>query len=214
MTTTPGTRNASPPCRGWLVGGNRRPGAALRRVGPRRRSGPAKWSSVPRRSISASSPAAPRPSIASSSRTFTKKPPTSSRSRRVASARSRRSASDSLKTWEKTEIVVTLDTRAEPGRKDGTIEVEFDLPFPAKLQLHVHSFIRGDVVVQPGVVEFGSVNQGAGASRELKITYAGRNDWKIAKVECANPIHQSPRRRNQPRAGPSRARSPTVSRWN
>ena len=91
-----------------------------------------------------------------------------------------------LKTWEKTEVVVTLDTRAEPGRKDGTIEVEFDLPFPAKLQLHVHSFIRGDVVVQPGVVEFGSVNQGAGASRELKITYAGRNDWKITKVECAN----------------------------
>jgi hypothetical protein len=92
-----------------------------------------------------------------------------------------------LKTWEKTELVVTLDTRAEPGRKDGTIEVEFDLPFPAKLQFHVHSFIRGDVVVQPGAVAFGSVDQGAGASRELKITYAGRDDWQIKKVECANP---------------------------
>ena len=92
-----------------------------------------------------------------------------------------------LKTWEKTEIVITLDTRAEPGRKDGTIEVEFDLPYPAKVQLHVHSFIRGDVVVQPGVVEFGSVAQGTGTSRELKITYAGRNDWKIMRVECANP---------------------------
>jgi hypothetical protein len=92
-----------------------------------------------------------------------------------------------LKTWEKAEIVVGLDTRAEPGRKDGTLEVEFDLPYPAKVQLHVHSFIRGDVVVQPGVVEFGSVNQGAGVTRDLKITYAGRGDWKIKKVECANP---------------------------
>jgi hypothetical protein len=91
-----------------------------------------------------------------------------------------------LKTWEKAEVVITLDTRAEPGRKDGTVEVELDLPYPAKIQLHVHSFIRGDVVVQPGVVAFGFVNQGAGASRELKITYAGRNDWKITKVECAN----------------------------
>jgi hypothetical protein len=93
----------------------------------------------------------------------------------------------SLKTWEKSEIVVGLDTRAEPGRKDGTLEVDFDRPYPAKVQLHVHSFIRGDVVVQPGVVEFGSVNQGAGATRDLKITYAGRSDWKIKTVECANP---------------------------
>ncbi len=93
-----------------------------------------------------------------------------------------------LKTWEKAEIVITLDTRAEPGRKDGTVEVELDLPFPAKIQFHVHSFIRGDVVVQPGVVEFGLVDQGVRASCELKVTYAGRNDWQITKVECANPF--------------------------
>lgn len=91
-----------------------------------------------------------------------------------------------LKTWEKSEIVVTLDTRAEPGRKDGTIEVEFDKPFPAKVQLHVHSFIRGDVVVQPGAVQFGSVSQGSDTVREVKVTYAGRPDWKIDRVECAN----------------------------
>jgi hypothetical protein len=92
-----------------------------------------------------------------------------------------------LKTWDKAEVVVALDTRSEPGRKDGTIEVEFDRPFPAKVQLHVHSYIRGDIVVQPGAVQFGSVNQGVGASRELKITYAGRSDWKIQRVECSNP---------------------------
>lgn len=97
-----------------------------------------------------------------------------------------RATKELLKTWDTAEIVVTLDTRAEPGRKDGTIEVEFDKPFPAKVQLHVHSFIRGDVVVQPGAVQFGSVNQGAETAREVKVTYAGRPDWKIDRVECAN----------------------------
>jgi hypothetical protein len=92
-----------------------------------------------------------------------------------------------LKTWEKGEIVVTVDTRAEPGQKDGTIKVVFDRPFRAEVQLHVHTFIRGDVVVQPGAVEFGSVDQGVGAAKELKISYAGRGDWRIERVECANP---------------------------
>jgi hypothetical protein len=93
-----------------------------------------------------------------------------------------------LKTWEKTEIVVGLDTRTESGRKDGTIEVEFDQPYEAKVQLHVHSFIREDVVVRPGAVQFGSVSQGTETNRELKVSYApGQMDWRIRRVECANP---------------------------
>lgn len=92
-----------------------------------------------------------------------------------------------LKTWEKSEIVVALDTRGFLGQKDATITVVFDLPFPAEVQLHVHAYIRGDIVVTPGAAEFGSVNQGAGASRTLKISYAGREDWRIDRVECANP---------------------------
>ena len=93
---------------------------------------------------------------------------------------------NSLKTWEKTEIVAEVDTRREPGRKDATIDVKFDLPFEATVQLHVHSFVRGDIVVQPGVVQFGSVHQGSEATRNLTVTYAGRNDWRIERIECAN----------------------------
>jgi hypothetical protein len=92
-----------------------------------------------------------------------------------------------LKTFEKTEVVVTIDTRGHIGRKDATIEVVFALPFYARVQLHTYAYIRGDIVVQPGEVQFGSVAQGAGASRDLKISYAGRNDWQIVRVECANP---------------------------
>jgi hypothetical protein len=93
-----------------------------------------------------------------------------------------------LKSWEKGQIVVTLDTRSEPGQKDATIEVVFASPFAARVQLHTPSFVRGDVVVQPGAVQFGSVNQGVEASRDVKISYApGRTDWRIERVECANP---------------------------
>ena len=92
-----------------------------------------------------------------------------------------------LKTWDKAEIVVTMDTRSFLGRKDSTVMVVFAAPFKAEAQLHVHCYIRSDVVVQPGSVEFGSVLQGTGARGKVTVTYAGRADWKIESVESANP---------------------------
>lgn len=92
-----------------------------------------------------------------------------------------------LKTWEKAEILVTVDTRGFLGRKDATITVVLDKPFPAEVQLHVHTYIRSDMVVQPGAALFGSVAQAAGAKQTLAVTYAGREDWRIGRVECANP---------------------------
>jgi len=92
-----------------------------------------------------------------------------------------------LKTWEKTEIVAMLDTRGYSGRKDSTITVLFDRPFSAEVQLHVHTFIRSDIVVQPGAIQFGSLGQGTAAKQNVTVSYAGRDDWRIEKVECANP---------------------------
>jgi hypothetical protein len=92
-----------------------------------------------------------------------------------------------LKTWEKAEILVTVDTRGFLGRKDATIKVLFDRPLSTEFQLHVHTYIRSDIVVQPGEVSFGSVMQGTEARQTLAVTYAGRDDWRIARVECANP---------------------------
>jgi hypothetical protein len=92
-----------------------------------------------------------------------------------------------LKTWEKGEVLVTIDTRTFFGRKDATIAVVFDKPFSAEVQLHVHTNIRSDIVVQPGAVLLGSVLQGAEANQTVNINYAGRSDWKITRVECTNP---------------------------
>ncbi len=92
-----------------------------------------------------------------------------------------------LKTWEKSEIVAIVDTRAYQGRKDATLTVIFDKPFPAEVQLHVHTYIRSDVVVQPGVIQFGTVSQGTRAKQRVGVSYAGRANWRIERAECANP---------------------------
>jgi len=94
-----------------------------------------------------------------------------------------------LKTWEKAELTVVVDTRSFLGRKDATIKVKFAPPFPAEVQIHIHTYIRSAVVVQPGVVQFGSVDQGTGMKQKVSVSYAGRNDfvWRIDRVESANP---------------------------
>jgi hypothetical protein len=96
-----------------------------------------------------------------------------------------------LKTWEKAEILVILDTRGFRGWKDATITVKLDKPFPAEVQLHVHAYIRTDIVVQPGGLSFGSVVQGEKAEQTVTISYAGRDDWRLVKLECANSAIQA-----------------------
>lgn len=92
-----------------------------------------------------------------------------------------------LKTWDKAEIVAEVDTRAYRGRKDTTLTVVFDQPFPAEVRLTVHVYIRSDLVIQPGEVQFGSVSQGTPATEKVTISYAGRRDWRIERIESTNP---------------------------
>jgi hypothetical protein len=92
-----------------------------------------------------------------------------------------------LRTWDKAEVVAKVDTRSFEGQKDVTITVVFDRPFPAEVQLHIHCYIRTDVVVQPGVVQLGAVPPGAGAKQRVSISYAGQNGWRIVGVETGNP---------------------------
>jgi len=58
-----------------------------------------------------------------------------------------------------------------------------DQPFSAEVQLRVKAFIRGDVVFEPGSVQFGTLAQGQTAVKKASITYAGRADWRIGGVQ-------------------------------
>ena len=50
----------------------------------------------------------------------------------------------------------------------------------------MHGYVRHDVVFQPGRVEFGQVPANEGASQQVSILYAGRDDWEISDVRSAN----------------------------
>ena len=93
-----------------------------------------------------------------------------------------------LKTWKKAYVVAKVDTVNFQGQKDVTIDVEFDKPFPAEVQLYIHCYIRSDVVLEPGSVHLRTA-QGSAAQQRVIVRYAGRPDWQIQRVECGQPQH-------------------------
>jgi hypothetical protein len=95
-----------------------------------------------------------------------------------------KSTKDVLKMYDTAEVVAEVDTRRFIGFKESTITVVLESTVRGRLaqsevQLHIRSFIRGDVVFEPGLVQFETVEQGKGAARRVTVTYAGRSDWKI-----------------------------------
>lgn len=87
-----------------------------------------------------------------------------------------------VKTYETGAIVATVNSRAFTGARSATITVVFDKPQYAEVQLRVRSYIRSDVVFQPEAVNFGTVDEGAGAQKTVTVTYAGRSTWRIGEV--------------------------------
>lgn len=87
-----------------------------------------------------------------------------------------------LKSHEVGYIVAKFNTRTFTGLHSATLTVTIDKPFPTQVQLRVHGNIRGDVVFQPGSVEFGNIDQGTETEKKVSVTYAGRSDWKITDV--------------------------------
>ena len=94
---------------------------------------------------------------------------------------------DTLKTHQKGAILAKYNTAAFLGPKGATLTVIFDKPFWAEVQLNVRGFIRSDVLLQPGSVDFGSVDQDRGGERTLTISRTGRQDWRISEVRSVNP---------------------------
>lgn len=90
---------------------------------------------------------------------------------------------ESLKTYGRSAIIATFNTRAFNGQKRATVTVTLDKPFPAEVQLQVAGYIRSDVVLHPGAVDFGTIDLGDAAERKITISYAGRSDWKILEAK-------------------------------
>ncbi|MEN1678742.1 MAG: DUF1573 domain-containing protein [Planctomycetota bacterium] len=96
------------------------------------------------------------------------------------------SPNNTVKTWGKGYIVAKFNTRAFTGLHSATLTVTIDRPFPAQVQLRVHGNIRGDVVFEPGKIDFARVDQGAKPQRTVAVNYAGRSGWRINDVRSAS----------------------------
>ena len=92
----------------------------------------------------------------------------------------------SLDTWEKGEVHVKFNTHSFLGRRTATVTVTIDKPYFAEVQLAIKGLIRGDVVFDPGTVNFDSVGFGEEKERQVNVNYAGRSDWKIVDIRSSN----------------------------
>ena len=79
-------------------------------------------------------------------------------------------------------ILSVFNTRNFLGQRAATITVTFDRPTYREVQLRIRGYVRRDIVIDPGLVKFGTVTEGDEAEQTVKIDYAGRSDWKILDV--------------------------------
>jgi hypothetical protein len=91
-----------------------------------------------------------------------------------------------LKTWEKGAILATFNTKSFLGQRTATLTVVIDKPYYAEVNLQISGYIHSDVDFQPGSVAFGDVAQGAESTKEISVTYYGRQAWQITDVRSAN----------------------------
>jgi hypothetical protein len=92
-----------------------------------------------------------------------------------------------LKPDEKGAVIAKINSRSFLGQQGATVTVTFDKPYYAEVQLDVKVFVRTDVVLDPAGATLGSVDRGTAAEKNVSVTYAGRNDWRIIEVKSANP---------------------------
>jgi hypothetical protein len=84
------------------------------------------------------------------------------------------------------QIGVVLDTRTFTGPKSAEIIVSFDQPAYAEVRLTVNSFIRQDIVLNPGAIQLGNMSHGMESAKELDIEYAGSANWQVLSVTKQN----------------------------
>lgn len=92
---------------------------------------------------------------------------------------------DLIRPGETAIVEVTMDTRKFTRKKDSNVIVTFDQPAITSVTVPITSYIRTDVVVQPGSVVFGTVPAGTASKKTIGIAYAGRTDWKIREVKTS-----------------------------
>jgi hypothetical protein len=92
-----------------------------------------------------------------------------------------------VKSGGETFVTISMDTLKFQHLKTSTVTVQFAQPRFAEVKIPVQVYIRSDVVLTPGSINFGAVGTGEKVDRSIEIAYAGRPDWKIKKVISGDP---------------------------
>lgn len=92
-----------------------------------------------------------------------------------------------LKTHEKANIEVVMDTRKFMHRKDSNVDVTLEFQgaqgkSTKTVRVPITAFIRSDVVLTPGNADFGTIDFGQPSEKLLTVAYAGREDWRIKGI--------------------------------
>src|SRR5215210_6692732 len=83
-----------------------------------------------------------------------------------------------------TSIEAVIDTTKFVGYKASGLTLIIDRPNFVEVDLNLSCFIRGDLVVSPGQVDFGTVQRSGKPTLTLNLTYAGGlPNWTIAKMK-------------------------------
>ncbi len=92
-----------------------------------------------------------------------------------------------LKTWEKAEVVAKFMTKTYSGARKARIAVTFSQPYYATVYLDIKGTIRTDTMIDPGVVNFGTLIDPTKSSRTINISRFGNPAWKITDVKSTYP---------------------------
>lgn len=88
-----------------------------------------------------------------------------------------------LASLQSAEIEVVLNTVGFSDERNTSVTVHLGGQFATQVVIPVHAFIRRDVVLTPGSVDFGPVGRGSALDRKVQIAYAGRNNWTIKDIQ-------------------------------
>ncbi len=92
-----------------------------------------------------------------------------------------------IRSGEKGEIIAKINTSGQHTKKKGaTITVQFDKPSTAFVQLEVSVYIRPDIVLNPGAVDFGAIREGQEVVKKVQLQYAGDPNWRLVRIDRAN----------------------------
>lgn len=85
-------------------------------------------------------------------------------------------------------VLARFNTGTFSGDRKASLNLTIDQPSFMQLQLNVKGYIRTDIVINPGELNFGTVPEGESKEIEANVEYAGRNDWKITGLQTNSSV--------------------------